>query len=114
MKIDGPDISNYGVIAHSNINRVDVLNEKPNFEDAPSDLASIRRYVLTPDIFEILKRATLGANAEIQLADALNIMAARGGVDHVLLNGKRFDCGSKVEYVNAIICLAKKFDLINR
>ena len=79
------------------------------FEEAPSDLASIGRYVLTPDIFEILKRLISGANGEIQLADALNEMAASGGVDYIFLNETRFDCGSKLDYVKAIMHLAKKF-----
>ena len=108
MQIDGPDISKYGVIAYSNAQNVDGLIEKPNFEEAPSDLASIGRYVLTPDIFDILKQEISGADDEIQLADALNEMAANGGVDYVLLNGTRFDCGSKFDYVKAIMHLAEK------
>ena len=108
MRIDGPDISKYGVIAYSNAQNVDGLIEKPNFEEAPSNLASIGRYVLTPDVFDILKRVISGANGEIQLADALNEMAASGGVNYVILNGTRFDCGSKHDYVNAITHMAKK------
>ena len=108
MQIDGPDISKYGVIAYSNAQNVNGLIEKPNFEEAPSNLASIGRYVLTPDVFDVLKRVIPGANGEIQLADALNEMAASGGVDYVILNGTRFDCGSKRDYANAIMHLAKK------
>ena len=102
MKIEGKDISNYGVVAHSGANRVDGLIEKPNFEDAPSDLASVGRYVLAPNIFQILSELPAGAGREIQLADALHEIAIRGDVEYVSLNGKRFDCGSVNGFVEAI------------
>ena len=55
MKVDGPNISKYGVIVpHNETGLIAGLMEKPNFKDAPSNLASIGRYILTPDIFEIL------------------------------------------------------------
>ena len=69
MAVDGPDISNYGVIAQSEGGNVSGLVEKPNLRDAPSNLASIGRYVLTPDIFDVLRRLSAGLNGEIQLAD---------------------------------------------
>ena len=68
--------------------------EKPNFDDAPSNLASIGRYVLMPEIFETLRGLSLDTNGEIQLADAINIEAKKKLVDVVQLKGKRFDCGS--------------------
>ena len=67
------------------------LIEKPNFENTPSNLASIGRYVLTPDIFYILKNQSIGVAGEIQLADFINTQAVKNVVEAVLLNGKCFD-----------------------
>ena len=103
MKVDGPDISKYGVIVPNNkTGSVTGLIEKPNFENAPSNLASIGRYVLTPDIFDILRNQSIGVAGEIQLADSINTQAVNNMVETVLLNGKRFDCGSIEGYINAI------------
>jgi UTP--glucose-1-phosphate uridylyltransferase len=88
------------------------LIEKPNFENAPSNLANIGRYVLTPDIFDILKNQSIGFGGEIQLADSINVQAGNNMVETVFLNGKRFDCGNIQGYVEAIkhIALNHKFD----
>ena len=103
MKVNGPDISKYGVIVPNNeTGLVTGLIEKPNFENAPSNLASIGRYVLTPDIFDILRNQSIGVAGEIQLADSINAQAVNNMVEAVLLNGKRFDCGSVEGYINAI------------
>ena len=103
MKVDGPDISKYGVIVPNNkTGLITGLMEKPNFENAPSNLASIGRYILTPDIFDILRNQVIGAGGEIQLADSINLQAKNNRVETVLLNGKRFDCGSIQGYVEAI------------
>jgi len=113
MKVDGPDISKYGVIVPNNkTGTIAGLIEKPNFENAPSNLASIGRYVLTPDIFDILRNQSIGAGGEIQLADSINVQAENNRVETVLLNGKRFDCGSIQGYVEAIKHVASnyKFD----
>ncbi len=104
MKIEGPDISKYGVVVPgSAVGSVSGLVEKPSIEDAPSNLASIGRYVLTPDIFDILRSQPAGAGGEIQLADAINTQATAGAVEAVTLNGRRFDCGSVQGYLDAII-----------
>ena len=113
MKVDGPDISKYGVIVpHNKTRLIAGLIEKPNFKDAPSNLASIGRYVLTPDIFDILRDQVSGAGGEIQLADSIHIQAENSRVETVLLNGKCFDCGSIQGYVEAIKDVASnyKFD----
>ena len=95
-------------------NRLDSphLIEKPRFENAPSNLASIGRYVLTPDIFDILRNQSIGVGGEIQLADSINVQAENNMVETVLLNGKRYDCGSIKGYVEAIKDVASnyKFD----
>jgi len=113
MKVNGPDISKYGVIVpNSETGLVAGIIEKPNFKDAPSNLASIGRYVLTPDIFDILRNQSVGVAGEIQLADSINVQAANNMVETVLLNGKRFDCGSVKGYIEAIKNVASnyKFD----
>ena len=95
MEVDGPDISKYGVVVpNGSGSGIAGLVEKPDAEDAPSNLASIGRYVLTPDIFDTLRGLKAGSGGEIQLADAINIHANRGSVGTVRLNGRRFDCGS--------------------
>jgi UTP--glucose-1-phosphate uridylyltransferase len=113
MKVNGPDISKYGVIVTDDkTGLVEGIIEKPDFESAPSNLASIGRYVLTPDIFDILRNQASGAGGEIQLADSINVQAVNNMVETVLLNGKRFDCGSVKGYVEAIKDVAScyKFD----
>jgi UTP--glucose-1-phosphate uridylyltransferase len=113
MKVNGPEISKYGVIVTDNkTGLVKGLIEKPNFENAPSNLASIGRYVLTPDIFDILRNQPIGIGGEVQLADSINEQAINNMVETVLLNGKRFDCGSVKGYVDAIKNVASdyKFD----
>ncbi len=113
MEVDGPDISKYGVVqpgAHAG--SVAGLVEKPPFEQAPSNLASIGRYVLTPDIFDILRGQAPGAGGEIQLADAINTQAAAGRAEAVTLQGKRFDCGSVKGFLDAIMHVAQRDGLV--
>jgi UTP--glucose-1-phosphate uridylyltransferase len=103
MKVNGPKISKYGVIIPNNeTGSVAGLIEKPKFENAPSNLASIGRYILTPDIFDILRHQSTSIADEIQLADAINVQAVNDMVEMVALNGRRFDCGSVAGYVEAI------------
>jgi len=103
MKVDGPDISKYGVIVSDvSTGLVVGLIEKPNFKNAPSNLASIGRYILTPDIFKILRNQSIGVSGEIELADSINTQAVNNMVETVLLNGERFDCGCIEGYVGAI------------
>ena len=75
--------------------------EKPEPENAPSNLAIIGRYILTPDIFDIIRETPPGANGEIQLTDALQIQARRGCVMAYKFKGRRFDCGSVPGFVAA-------------
>ena len=103
MKVNGSDISKYGVIVPNiDTGQVTGLIEKPNSENAPSNLASIGRYVLTPDIFDILRNQSIGIAAEIQLAGYISAQAANNMVETVLLNGIRFECGSIKGYIKAI------------
>lgn len=82
--------------------------EKPDADDAPSNLASIGRYVLTPDIFDTLRGLKAGSGGEIQLADAINIHTQQGLVETVGLNGQRFDCGTVHGYAEAFEFLYNK------
>jgi len=95
----------YGVIQGESLKdgvyRIDAMVEKPAPEDAPSNLAIIGRYILTPDIFDILRETEPGANGEIQLTDALQIQANRGCVMAYRFKGRRFDCGSVPGFVEA-------------
>ena len=95
----------YGVIAgdviEDNIVKVNNMVEKPDPEDAPSNLAIIGRYILTPDIFNILRNTKPGKGGEIQITDALLEQAKQGKVIAYKFKGKRFDCGSVDGFVEA-------------
>jgi len=108
MQVDGPDISKYGVIKRG-INNGPIIGliEKPKFKNAPSNMASIGRYILNPNIFEIIKNQPKGSGGEIQLSDAINTQALQGEVEAVKLRGKRFDCGDVRGYLDAITYTAE-------
>lgn len=113
MEVDGPDISKYGVVQPgTGACSVAGVVEKPAFEQVPSNLASIGRYVLTPDSFEILHGQAPGAGGEIQMADAIKTQAAAGQVEAVTLNGRRFDCGSVKGFLQAIMHVAQRDGLV--
>ena len=104
----------YGIISgnllnHSdNIYQVTDMVEKPDEKDAPSNMAIIGRYILTPDIFNILKSVKSDRNGEIQITDALKIQAKQGKVMAFKFKGKRFDCGSVEGYIEATNHFAKR------
>ncbi|MDD2790005.1 MAG: UTP--glucose-1-phosphate uridylyltransferase GalU [Sulfurimonas sp.] len=99
------DTNKYGVVAGEfitpNIMRVQNMVEKPDPKDAPSNLAIIGRYILTPDIFDIIKDVKPGKGGEIQITDALLEQAKQGRVVAFKFQGKRFDCGSVDGFVAA-------------
>jgi UTP--glucose-1-phosphate uridylyltransferase len=102
MPVDDVNISQYGVIIpSSNSNGVIGVVEKPIQEEAPSNLASIGRYILTSDIFDLLRTLPVGSGGEIQLADALNLHAQDGLLEAIRLKGIRFDCGSIEGFMSA-------------
>ena len=114
MEVDPDSIHMYGAAAveatdDADVVRVTGLVEKPAREDAPSNLAIIGRYVLKPEVFEILERTEPGKGGEIQLTDALQELAADPngpGVYGVVFRGRRYDTGDRVEYIKAIVQLA--------
>jgi UTP--glucose-1-phosphate uridylyltransferase len=83
--------------------RIHSIIEKPKPADAPSNLAVIGRYVLTNNVFELLSKITPGAGGEIQLTDAISQLLVRERALAVRLPGRRFDCGSKLGYVQATV-----------
>ena len=104
-EIPPEDSNKYGVIAgdivEENIMRVNDMVEKPDSKDAPSNLAIIGRYILTPDIFDIIRETKPGKGGEIQITDALLEQAKKGNVIAYKFQGKRFDCGSVDGFVEA-------------
>jgi len=97
----------YGVIAGNlvdnteNTYRVTDMVEKPDPKDAPTNMAIIGRYILTPDIFDILRETKPGKNGEVQITDALLEQAKSGKVIAYKFDGQRFDCGSVDGFVEA-------------
>lgn len=111
-EIDPNHTDKYGVIAGEEIApgiyRVSTMVEKPSPADAPSNLAIIGRYILTPDIYDILKTTKPGKGGEIQITDALMEQAKQGKVIAYKFRGKRYDCGSIDGYVQATVELYEK------
>lgn len=105
MEVSPEDVSKYGIISGVSLGddliKVDSMVEKPDIKDAPSNLAIIGRYILTPDIFGILENTLPGKNAEIQLTDALLSQATNSMVIAYKFKGRRFDCGCLEGFVEA-------------
>ena len=112
MEVPKEQVSNYGVIAGNAVEdeliMVSSMIEKPSIKEAPSNLAIIGRYILTPDIFGILQNTKAGKNGEVQLTDALLAQATNGMVLAYKFKGKRFDCGSVDGFVEATNYFYKK------
>ncbi|CAM2853251.1 UTP--glucose-1-phosphate uridylyltransferase GalU [Helicobacter burdigaliensis] len=112
-EVEAKEVSKYGVIAGREIDKdvfvVDNMIEKPSIEEAPSNLAIIGRYILTPDIFEILKKTKPGKNGEIQITDALLSQCQSGMVLAYKFKGKRYDCGSVEGFVEATNIFYEKY-----
>ncbi len=105
MEVPDDEVHKYGVIAGQAISddliRVETMVEKPAKEDAPSNLAIIGRYILTPDIFDLIRDTEPGKGGEIQITDALMAQAQKGCVMAYKFKGKRFDCGSIEGFIEA-------------
>ncbi len=104
-EIHKEETNKYGVIdgelIADGIYRVNNMVEKPDPKDAPTNLAIIGRYILTPDIFDIIRDTKPGKGGEIQITDALLEQAKQGKVLAYKFKGKRFDCGSVDDFVEA-------------
>jgi UTP--glucose-1-phosphate uridylyltransferase len=107
QKVEGPEISSYGVISgkkqSDHVHLIDNIVEKPAFEDAPSDMGVTGRYVFTPQIFEHLADLKPGAGGELQLTDAIQTLLKAEQVLAYEYQGIRYDCGSKMGLLKANI-----------
>jgi UTP--glucose-1-phosphate uridylyltransferase len=110
MEVPRNEISMYGSVqpefVEDNLARAISIVEKPQPEDAPSNLAVIGRYVLTPEIFDALRQTKPGVGGEVQLTDAINILAQEQAVYAYVFDGGRFDVGNKLDYLKATVELA--------
>lgn len=118
MEVPKDQISLYGCAAVQGTDDRDVVSvshlvEKPPVDEAPSNLAVIGRYVLDPTVFDVLRRTPRGRGNEIQLTDALQMLAAApraegGGVHGVVFSGRRYDTGDRLDYLKAVVRLASE------
>jgi UTP--glucose-1-phosphate uridylyltransferase len=115
LEVDPSQTAMYGIATVETTDDDDVVRitgmvEKPAAGKAPSNLAVIGRYVLRPEIFDILEVTKPGKGGEIQLTDALQVLAANehiaGGVYGVVFRGRRYDTGDRLDYIKAIVQLA--------
>lgn len=107
----------YGIVATESFNgrqgRITAIVEKPDPADAPSTLAVVGRYVLSPTIFELLESTTPGAGGEIQLTDAIARLLQKEQVDAFRFEGTRFDCGTHIGLIEATIRYALDHEKLN-
>ena len=110
QRVERSEIHRYGVIKGAEIKggvyKIKDLVEKPKAKDAPSDLAIIGRYVLTPEIFKALSTVNPGKGGEIQLTDALKLLLGKGPVYGYVFEGKRYDAGDKLGFLKATVDFA--------
>lgn len=112
QEVKKDEVKSYGIISgkqvQDNLWDVDTFVEKPEPQDAPSNIAVVGRYLLEPSIFNILEKTGKGAGGEIQLTDALAKQAKTEKLLAYKFDGKRYDCGSKLGYLEATVELAMK------
>ncbi|WP_448589855.1 UTP--glucose-1-phosphate uridylyltransferase GalU [Thermodesulfobium sp.] len=111
-RVPEEEVSNYGIALakpipdDERVLKINDLIEKPEINEFPSNYAVIGRYILVPEIFEILRETKPGRGGEIQLTDALRTLCSRRLVLGVEIEGKRYDCGSKIGYLKATVDFA--------
>ncbi len=114
MQVEGEAISRFGVIdaeeVEPGVYKVNDLVEKPAFEDAPSDLAIIGRYIFKPDIFAAIEQTEPGAGGEIQITDAMRLLLKKRPLYALKLDGRRHDAGDKLGFLIATVEFALKRD----
>ena len=108
MDVDRKDVSSYGVISpgksvDKNVTEILGLVEKPTTEKAPSNMAVVGRYIIEPAVFDVLEQQNRGASNEIQLTDAIAIRIGQSICMGYKFNEERFDCGSKLGFIQANI-----------
>lgn len=110
-EVDSADVSRYGIVAteeevEPGVFRITDLVEKPALEDSPSRLAIMGRYVLSPTIFEMLKRSERGSGGEYQLTDAIRLLLNEEPVWGYRYKGRRLDCGTLKGWLDATVRMA--------
>lgn len=115
MQIAGEAISRFGVIdaneVEENVYKINHVVEKPKYEDAPSDMAVIGRYIFTPELFDAIEQTKPGAGGEIQVADAMRLLLDKDFPFYaVKLDGTRHDAGDKLGFLIATVEFALKRD----
>lgn len=116
QKVSKKDVSKYGIIKPKgtmlapNLHSVDSLIEKPKGKEAPSQYAIMGRYVLRPEIFDILAQTPIGSGDELQLTDAINELAQEQAVFAYEFEGQRYDIGDKLGFIKATIDFALERD----
>ncbi len=112
QEVPREDTRSYGIVAGQDVSdrlkRVSNIVEKPKPEDAPSNLGVVGRYLLTPRIFHHLRRIPRGAGGEIQLTDGIAALLDEEAVFAYRFDGVRYDCGSKLGYLQATLALGRK------
>ena len=114
QQVEGPAISSYGVLdaapvsGNERLYEVHNMVEKPRMEEAPSNLAIIGRYILTPRIFEVLDRTPLGTGGELQLTDAMRLLLNEEKIFGYRYEGTRHDAGDKLGFLKATVEFALK------
>jgi len=115
MEVPNSEISRYGAAAISQTDDDDVVRvidlvEKPSAQEAPSNFAVLGRYLLAPEIFEALRNTKPGRGGEVQLTDAIQVLAKRadngGPVHGVIFRGRRYDTGEKLSYLQSVVRMA--------
>ena len=111
MDVDKQEVSSYGIITPgkalgNNVTEILGLVEKPSIEKAPSKMAVVGRYIIEPAVFEILEKQNRGASNEIQLTDAIASRIGHSNCSGYKFSGERFDCGSKLGFIQANIKLS--------
>lgn len=112
QEVDKENTDKYGIIdgkkLSDNIYKVNALVEKPDPDQAPSNVAILGRYIITPQIFDILGQIPPGKNGEIQLTDALEILKDREDMYAYVFEGRRYDLGDKLGFLQATVDAALK------
>ncbi len=111
MDVNKHEVSSYGIITpgkvlKNNVTEILGLVEKPEIEKAPSNMAVVGRYIIEPAVFEILEKQNRGASNEIQLTDAIASMIGKSDCSGYKFSEERFDCGSKLGFIQANIKLS--------
>ena len=119
MEVDKQDVSSYGIITpgkvlEDNVTEILGLVEKPSVEKAPSNEAVVGRYIIEPAVFDVLEKQNRGASNEIQLTDAIASRISKSLCSGYKFSGERFDCGSKLGFIQANIKLSLQRSEINK